>query len=323
MQKHNSMIFERDFNHLTNEEVTLLDSYFDGYDYQASSYTLIANYIWRNTHKITWQVIGDYLCVAGLGTLETEEEEYFMSFPLTRTGDYEKDKLKETIDTARRIFEEKGKKFEISLIPASLAPLLQEIYGDQIRLTHDRDDDDYIYLRQDLVSLSGRKLHQKKNHLNYFQRTFQATYEEIRPENAEEVLAFLERINGQRLAEMPPEWKTILALETRAIEELLSLLHTGRLLTGVIRIDGKIEAVTIGEYARTCSHESVLVHVEKANPAYRGIYQAINHSFCCRLPEDTIFVNREEDMGMENLRQTKMSYKPVRLAEKYEAAFVK
>ena len=123
--------------------------------------------------------------------------------------------------------------------------------------------------------------------------------------------------------EMPEDWKTILELETRAIEELLSLLNTGRLLSGVIRIDGQIEAVTIGEYARTNSHESVLVHVEKANPEFRGIYQAINHDFCCHLPEDVVYVNREEDMGMENLRQTKLSYKPVKLAEKYEAAFVK
>ncbi|MDD6815429.1 MAG: phosphatidylglycerol lysyltransferase domain-containing protein [Firmicutes bacterium] len=317
------MIFERDFKELTEEDAALLDAYFDGYDYQASSHTLIANYIWRDTHKITWQVIGDYLCVAGLGTLETEEEEYFMSFPLTRTGTYEKDKLRETIDTAKKIFESKGKRFEISLIPASLAPLLKEIYGSQVELTHDRDDDDYIYLREDLVNLSGRKLHQKKNHLNYFRRTYDYTYEEITPETAREVLDFLERINHQKLLEMPEEWKTILELETRAIEELLSLLHTGRLLSGVIRIDGQIEAVTIGEFARTNSHESVLVHVEKANPAFRGIYQAINHDFCCHLPEDVVYVNREEDMGMENLRQTKLSYKPVKLAEKYEAAFVK
>lgn len=317
------MIFERDFRDLTEEDVALLDAYFDGYDYQASSHTFIANYIWRDTHKITWQVIGDYLCVAGLGTLETEEEEYFMSFPLTRTGTYEKDKLRETIDTARKIFESKGKRFEISLIPESLASLLKEIYGSQVELIHDRDDDDYIYLREDLVNLSGRKLHQKKNHLNFFRRTYDYTYEEITPETAREVLDFLERINRQKLEEMPEEWKTILELETRAIDELLSLLHTGRLLSGVIRIDGQIEAVTIGEFARTNSHESVLVHVEKANPEFRGIYQAINHDFCCHLPEDVVYVNREEDMGMENLRQTKLSYKPVKLAEKYEAAFVK
>lgn len=317
------MIFENNFNELTKEDGALLDAYFDGYDYQSSSHTFIANYIWRKTHKITWQVIGEYLCVAGLGTLETEEEEYFMSFPLTRTGTYDPDKLRQTIDTARQIFEGKGKRFEISLIPASLAHFLEEIYGDGVCLTHDRDDDDYIYLREDLVSLSGRKLHQKKNHLNYFLRNFDYTYEEITPETACEVLDFLERINSRKLSETPEEWKTILELETQAIEQLLGLLDTGRLLTGVIRIGGVIEAVTIGEYARTSSHETVLVHVEKANPQYRGIYQAINHAFCSRLPEDVIYVNREEDMGMENLRQTKLSYKPVKLAEKYEAAFVK
>ena len=48
------MIFERDFKELTEEDAALLDAYFDGYDYQASSHTLIANYIWRDTHKITW-----------------------------------------------------------------------------------------------------------------------------------------------------------------------------------------------------------------------------------------------------------------------------
>ena len=81
----------------------------------------------------------------------------------------------------------------------------------------------------------------------------------------------------------------------------------------------RVEAVTIGEYARTNSKETALVHVEKAANQYRGLYQAINNEFCLRLPEETIYVNREEDMGMENLRQTKLSYKPFQLAEKYSA----
>ena len=82
------MIFDRDFNDLTEEDIKLLNSYFDGYDYESSTHTFLANYIWRNTHDLTWQVIGDYLCIAGLGTLETEEKEYFMSFPLTNSGSY-------------------------------------------------------------------------------------------------------------------------------------------------------------------------------------------------------------------------------------------
>ena len=89
----------------------------------------------------------------------------------------------------------------------------------------------------------------------------------------------------------------------------------------VIRVDGKVEAVTLGEYSCPISKEAVLVHVEKANPEIRGLYQAINKEFCRHLPDHVIYVNREEDMGMENLRQTKLSYKPVRLAEKYSAVW--
>ena len=314
------MIFERTFDNLTDEDVKLLNEYFDGCDYQSSSYTFIANYIWRNTHKITWQIIGDYLCIAGLGTLETEEEEYFMSFPLSKTGFYDVSSLRETILAARERFHAAGKELDISLIPGHLAPLLKEAFGDQLIMHHDRDDDDYIYLRKELVELKGRKYHQKKNHLNFFLRNYDYSYEEITPETVPEVLDFLERINDEKLQELPDEWKPILKLETKAIEELLTFVGTGRILTGVIRIGGAIEAVTIGEYARTGRHDTVLVHVEKAVNAYRGLYQAINNEFCRHLPDDVILVNREEDMGMENLRQTKLSYKPFMMGEKYSAA---
>lgn len=317
------MIFANDFNTLTQEEIRLLDDYFNGYDYESSSYSLIANYIWRNTHKISWEVIGDYLCIAGLGTLQTEgtDETYFMSFPLTRTGHYEKESLRETILTAQTRFAAAGKPLEMSLIPGHLLPVLQAAFGEELLTMHDREDDDYIYLKEDLITLSGRKLHQKKNHLNYFKRTYDYTYEEITEENRAEVLAFLERINEEKLQELPEEWRHILAQETEAIENLLTLLSTGRLLTGLIRIHGQVEAATIGEFARTNDKKTVLVHVEKAANAYRGLYQAINNEFCIHLPEETIYVNREEDMGMENLRQTKLSYKPNKLAEKYSAWF--
>ena len=79
--------------------------------------------------------------------------------------------------------------------------------------------------------------------------------------------------------------------------------------------------MTLGEFAQTHSKETVIVHVEKADDRIRGLYQAINNEFCKRLPAETIYVNREEDMGMENLRQTKMSYKPFKMAEKYTAVF--
>ena len=314
------MIFENTFDNLTPEETELLNSYFDGYDYESSGHTLIANYIWRNTHHISWQIIGDYLCIGALGELDPEEDkQYFMSFPLTRTGTYDPDSLKETLLTAQKMFRRQGQNLNMSLIPQSLVHYLTEIFPEEsLYIEHARDEDDYIYLREDLVKLSGRKLHQKKNHLNYFLKNYAFTYEEATPEMVPEIMAYIESKNEYKMGETPEDWKEILELETEAIRELLKFVGKG-LLTGVIRIDGKIEAVTLGEFAKTNSHETVLVHVEKADDRFRGLYQAINNEFCKRLPEDTIYVNREEDMGLENLRQTKTSYKPVKMGEKYLA----
>ncbi len=314
------MIFENTFDNLTPEETELLNSYFNGYDYESSGHTLVANYIWRNTHNISWQIIGDYLCIGALGELDPEEDkQYFMSFPLTKSGTYDLESLKETLYTAKKMFRDRGQNLNMSLIPKPLVHYLTEIFPEEsLYIEHTRDEDDYIYLREDLVKLSGRKLHQKKNHLNYFLKNYAFTYEEATPETVPEIMAYIESKNEYKLGETPEEWKEILELETEAIGELLKFVGKG-LLTGVIRIDGKIEAVTLGEFAKTNSNETVLVHVEKADDRIRGLYQAINNEFCKRLPEDTIYVNREEDMGLENLRQTKLSYKPVKMGEKYLA----
>lgn len=232
-----------------------------------------------------------------------------------RTGKSQTD-----IEAGRGDLCKKGKRPEMGLIPGTLVPVLKEAFGDDVDVRHERDDDDYIYLKEDLINLSGRKYHQKKNHLNYFLRNYEFVYEEATPQMVPEIMDYIRSKNEYKLGETPKEWKEILELETEAIGELLTFVGKG-LLSGIIRINGKIEAVTLGEFAKTNSRETVLVHVEKADDRIRGLYQAINNEFCRRLPQETIYVNREEDMGLENLRQTKLSYKPVKMGEKYTAVF--
>ena len=314
------MIFKNSFDNLSKEDIYLLNSYFDGYDYKSSSYTFVANYMWRNTHKITWEVIGDYMCIGAISEDEEGGPKYCMSFPLTKTGSYEPAALKETIETCRKRFAEKGQPMCMGLVPESLAHVLKETYGADVELEESRDDADYIYLREDLATLSGRKYHQKKNHLNYFKKNYGYVYEEATHEMIPEIMDYVLGKNEYKLEETPEEWKEILEMENEAIEEMLSFLGKG-LLSGIIRIDGKIVAVTFGEFAKTNSKETVIVHVEKADDRIRGLYQAINNEFAKSLPEETVYMNREEDMGMENLRQTKLSYRPVELSMKYRANF--
>ena len=91
-------------------------------------------------------------------------------------------------------------------------------------------------------------------------------------------------------------------------------------LAGAILIDGKIQALSVGGYLGT---KTITVHVEKANVQFRGLYQAINNEFCKHIASHVKCINREEDMGIPNLRKAKLSYKPCKLIEKYIVKFKK
>jgi hypothetical protein len=61
------------------------------------------------------------------------------------------------------------------------------------------------------------------------------------------------------------------------------------------------------------------VHVEKAaNDEIEGIYPAICSIFLQAHPEFKL-VNREDDLGDEGLRRSKLSYRPVYLLDRFEA----
>ena len=58
------------------------------------------------------------------------------------------------------------------------------------------------------------------------------------------------------------------------------------------------------------NHNTFDVHVEKANPAIEGAYTVINNEFAKQIPEQYIYINREEDLGIPGLRFAKASYQP-------------
>jgi len=87
---------------------------------------------------------------------------------------------------------------------------------------------------------------------------------------------------------------------------------------GAILINGKVEAFTLGD---PLNSETIVIHVEKANPAYEGLYPAINQAFLEHHWPGYIYVNREQDLGEEGLRKAKESYFPHHLVNKYTVTF--
>ncbi|MDR2089154.1 MAG: phosphatidylglycerol lysyltransferase domain-containing protein, partial [Clostridiales Family XIII bacterium] len=188
----------------------------------------------------------------------------------------------------------------------------------KLRIEADRANFDYVYNTQDLIELKGRDYHAKKNHLNYFLNNYEYEYVSLHSAMADEAMDFIRRFNERKNLADTHE-KELLLMEERAMHDVFHNLEAIGYLTGAIRINGSIEALSIGG---RLGKKTVTVHVEKANTEFRGLYQAINNEFCKHVAKDVKRINREEDMGIPGLRKAKLSYKPVMLVEKYTVSFV-
>lgn len=305
-------------NQISIEQRPVLEQYLRGYDYKTSGLSFSALYMWRNINQFSWQIIGDYMCIAGISHLELEQgiELPFLFPPLTKTGAYEPEKLKETIYEARKIFESRGFPFSIRLLPLNMIDIIKAACPGQLKYIEDRPNYDYVYRTQDLIELKGREYHSKKNHLNFFNNNYQYEYIALTSQMTEEAMAFIDEFNKRK--NVPEHEMLMLKMEEEAMGDVFRNLEQVGYLAGAIAIDGKIEAISIGG---NLNKNTVTVHVEKANTQFRGLYQAINNEFCKHVASSVKYINREEDMGIPNLRKAKLSYKPVKLLEKHIAVF--
>ena len=165
-----------------------------------------------------------------------------------------------------------------------------------------RDQYDYIYRRTDLATLHGRHLDAKRNHIHRFREEHpDFEYRPLTPEFFDEC---------RQLTEIWQEDKggsdTINA-EKKVMETIFSNWDALGMIGGSIYVDGRMVAFTYGAAVTTDTFD---VCVEKADRHVEGAFAIINQQFAEHLPEQYIYLNREEDMGIPDLRQAKLSYHP-------------
>lgn len=179
------------------------------------------------------------------------------------------------------------------------------------RLTEDRDNFDYVYNMEDLRTLSGKKYHGKRNHINQFLSQYTYEYVEVTPAMSAECMGVYE----EWLAGKDPTEYGILG-EQEAIRIGFKYMRELELLGGGIRINGKLRAFSLGERV---DDDMAVIHIEKADADVPGLYPLINREFVEHAWTGVKYINREEDMGLEGLRRAKLSYNPAYLLKKYQA----
>ena len=191
---------------------------------------------------------------------------------------------------------------------------LEEAFPNQFQFKESRNFD-YIYEREALATLKGKKLAAKRNHINAFEQAHQWEVRPITAENLEEVCAF----NDWWCKENNCAAEDSLAREGCAVRRGLKHFEALGYFGLALYAEGKICAFSYGE---RLGKEGFCVHVEKADASLRGAYPMINRELVRALPADILWINREDDAGDEGLKKAKMSYRPLELLKKYEAEYI-
>jgi hypothetical protein len=190
----------------------------------------------------------------------------------------------------------------------STASQFKEAAGYSIE--EDRDNFDYVYRSADLAELKGRKLDGKRNLVKHFRETTDFEFLPLTQADIPEALSFEDEWCDIKGCANSPG----LSREREAMEEMLRNFQALGLSGAVIRVSGKVVAVTLGE---RLNQTTCVIHIEKANSAFPGIYQMLNMLFSRSGCANVEFVNREQDLGIPGLRQAKQSYHPHHMVKKY------
>ncbi len=278
---------------LALEDKPLLDVVFSGLQPRLSEFTFANLYLFREAHSYRIAMVGEALVLLGRGY---DGKPYFLP-PLTGN----------IADALARFFSE-----GMTLYGADEIFVDRYLRNRGVEIAEDRDNFDYLYLRRELAELPGNRFHRKKNRINYFASRHAYEIELFGDSHVDGCLELLEewrRVHGEMTSHS-------LMLEAEATAEALKMAAPLGLEGVAVLVEGKVKAFSLGE---RLNNGTSVCHFEKADPFLDGLYQIIGREFSRLLFSDCTYVNREQDLGEANLRETKLSYHPVELIKKFRA----
>ena len=280
------------------EDKELFAPYLKALNSRSSETTFTNLYLWSRRYPT------GYALIEGRLVLKSLTEDSF-AFPMG-TGD-----LKKVLDVMTEYVKERGHALCFHCVTAEQFQELDAACPGRFHIEYDRDNADYVYDVEKMATLSGRKLHSKKNHMNRFKKTYPDwSYEPMTAENIEECfqMALIWRTENGCNHDDEKNAEMCVALNALRLCEELEL--TG----GLLRVNGEVAAFTLGTPA---NEDTFVVHVEKARADIDAAYTMINQQFVSNeLAGKFKYVNREDDVGSEGLRKAKLSYYPEFLVEK-------
>lgn len=268
-----------------------------------STYNFTNMFMWAGKTAITYAVVADCLVLF----FQNGRQPVSASYPI---GGGDK---RRALQAVSAYIAEQGLRPVFRNLSDWMKNEIETLFPDCFTYVEDRAAADYIYETEQLINLSGKKLHAKRNHYNYFKKTYPYVYKELTAADMPDCMALYDTWTSEK---DDLRW---LGDSREAAERLAMNFNALPVRAGGIYIGGEMVAFSIGE---PVSEDTALIHLEFATDV-RGAFNAINHDFCEHSWANFKYVNREEDMGLDGLRQAKLAYRPVQLLTKTNAVQIK
>lgn len=259
-------------------------------------------FLWDHSFHQKVGRLGDRVIV-----LLSYDTQPFFAWPVG-TGD-----VGPVIEEMRAYAGEHGFPFLMRGVTEEHLPLLEELYGGRYTAEPDRDYWDYLYSAEKLSTLSGKKLHGKRNHIHRFEEQNDWSFAPMTEEDFPECQELLD----MWMASCGEDEQDGIFDEYEALQKAFRQFRELELDGGILRSGRKLIAFTIGE--PICEH-TFDVHFEKAMSLIQGSYAMINREFVRYIGKKypgIQWINREDDTGRLSLRKSKESYYPDRMVKKY------
>lgn len=294
-------MIEIGFKKIELEDKDLITHYFKHHTSRSCERTFVNVYLWARFYHVKFAEVEHTL------VFRTEDEDGFsFAYPAG-----EPENVRKALDVLMVYSKERGVPFLMYTVTPDNFEYLEKWYPGRFEIEYVEGDADYVYESEKLATLSGKKLHSKRNHVNKFKIVYadRWSYEPISEDNLEECVQTGLKWRNENGCEEDEEKNAELCVTLNS----LRLFKELDLVGGALRVDGKIIAFTIGE---PLSEDTFVVHIEKALGEIEGAYTMINQQFVQHACMDYKYVNREEDTGSEGLRKAKRSYRPAFMVEK-------
>ena len=297
-----------EFRELTVDDLQSFAKFYDLRPNLTADSVPLESFLWKNYYNARAAVVFRGEEEIGLLWLYELCGEPFGAMPLCRPED-----LPFCFGEIRKYFNEVlGKPLLIKLADDGAMEILG-LDPEEYLIREEEDMKDYLYDGEAMRTLAGRKLHKKKNHYNSFVKIFgeRWLYRPLTREDRGDVYRCLEAWRENKGEEVERHMDP----EVEGIHDLLNHLDQLEVKMGGVFIDGKMQAFTMGSLNR--AENMAVIHIEKANPEIEGLYQVINREFLLNEFPEVTLVNREDDLGLPGLRQSKLSYNPCGYARKF------